>query len=135
MRRLPQSAPSLLAPLRDAAVVAVAVFFAALALDDITTDLTAPGFVVERVVLLCCATALLVVAVRLLRGGQRLLGGVSLAVLAAAAPGQQALSPGSVAQHPLAYVATVCALLWFATLAIFFVVSAWRGRAAPTRSG
>lgn len=119
----------------DVGMVVAAAFFATLALEDITTDVTAPGFAVERSLLFVCAVALIVVAVRLILGGRRWLGGLSLVMLSGAAWGQQLLSPGAVAGHPVAYAATLAGLIWFAALAVILALGAWGAGRAPATPG
>lgn len=111
--------------LRDAALTFAGVVGAFLALDDITTD-TATSFAFERFALACVAVWLLVVASRLMRSGHRVLGAVSVVVLAAGVAAQPAIGPGSVPSLRFEYVATVAALLWFVGLAGILATLAWR---------
>jgi len=122
----PNHAPRLRSDLlRDAALTFTAVIFAFVALDDITTD-SATSFVFERFALACCGVWLLVVAVRLVRGGHRVLGGVSVVLVAAGAEAQLAIGPGTLPSLRFEYVATVAGLLWFVGLAGILAGLAWR---------
>lgn len=111
--------------LRDAALTLAAVILAFAALDDITTD-TAATFTVERFALAACAVWLLSVAWRLVRGGHRLLGAVSVVMLVASAAAQSALGPGAVPGRWFEYLVTLARLGWFLGLAGILAVFAWR---------
>ena len=111
--------------LGDAALTFAAVLLAFAALDDITTD-SATSFAFERFALACCAAWLLIVAWRLMRSGHRLLGAVSVVVVAAGAAAQPAIGPGTLPSLRFEYVATVAGLLWFVGVAGILASIAWR---------
>ena len=110
--------------LRDAALTFAAVILAFMALDDITTD-KAATFIFERFGLAACAVWLFIVAWRLVRGGHRLLGIVSIIMLIASAAAQSALGPGTVPLR-FEYLVTVAGLVWFLALACILAGLAWR---------
>jgi hypothetical protein len=116
----------------DAAVTAVVLFVAYAAIDDITTD-AAAGFRVEYTVLALCAAWLLFIAVRLLRAGHALLGGVTIAAVVASVWAQRAIGPGVVWGRGLPfrpeYPIAVIAYLWFCALSLVLLAHAWRHRA------
>jgi hypothetical protein len=111
--------------LRDALLTGAAVIVAFLALDDITTD-RAATFAFERFALACCGVCLLIVAWRLIRGGHRVVGGVSVVAVAAVAMAQPALGPGILPSLRFEYVATAAGLVWFVGLAGILATFAWR---------
>ncbi len=113
MQALPRLRREPVATILNAGMTLAVVTLAFGALDDITTDVTAPGFIVERLVLLGCAIWLGLLAARLLRSGHPLPGWVSLGAIAGAAWGQAWLAPGEVWGHPLEYALVAGALLWF----------------------
>ena len=113
---------------RDALVTLGAVGLAFAALDDITTDRSTGNFLPERILLAACAAWFAFVAARLIRERHRILGGLSLGVLALGAAVQPGVGPG---QAPMwfkyfAYAATVGALAWFVVLAGLLTWLAWR---------
>jgi hypothetical protein len=113
---------------RDAMVTLLVVGLALAALDDITTDKSTGNFLPERIMLAACAAWLAFVAARLIREGHRILGGLSLGVLALGAAAQPGLGP-SLAPMSLkygAYGATVGALGWFVVLGGILAWRAWR---------
>ena len=79
--------------LRDAVVTIAALLLVFAAFDDITTD-SATSFPLEYTILAASAVWLLFIAVRLMRRGHGLLGGISLLALASAVWGQRAIGPG-----------------------------------------
>lgn len=97
------------------------------AFDDITTD-NATTFRTEYAWLLACGGWLSFVALRLLRAGHQLLGGVSLLAVAAGAWAQRAMGPGIVPGFWAEYVVATAAYLWFVALAIGLVwlAQCWR---------
>ena len=116
--------------LRDAVVTIAALLLVFAAFDDITTD-DATSFLLEYTILIASAVWLLFVAVRLMRHGQGLLGGISLLALAGAVWGQRAVGPGVVwHQHGAGfkpeYVAVTSAYGWFCILALAMLWRAWR---------
>ena len=119
-----QRSPSL-RQLRDAAITIAAVLLAFAAFDDITTDKDT-SFTAEYSGLILCGAWLAVLAVRLLRGRQLVLGSVSLLALAGAIWGQGAIGPGTVPSTDLHYLATVGAFAWFAALSSGLLLQGWR---------
>lgn len=109
-----------------ATLAALLLMFAAF--DDITTD-NATTFRTEYAFLLACAAWLIFVALRLLRAGHQLLGGVSLLAVAAGVWAQRAIGPGIVPGFWAEYVVATAAYLWFVALAISLVWLARRRRA------
>jgi hypothetical protein len=110
--------------LQDAALTFAAVMLAFAALDDITTDKDA-SFAFERFALAACAVWLFMVAWRLVHGGHRLLGVVSVSILVASAAAQPAIGPGT-DPFKFEYLVTVAGLVWFLGLAGMLVGLAWR---------
>ena len=111
--------------LRDAALTLTAVVLAFAALDDITTD-TATTFAFERLALACCGVWLLTVAWRLRRDGHRVLGAISIFVIAAGASAQPWIGPGTTPSLRFEYVAAVAGLVWFVGVAGILAGIAWR---------
>jgi len=115
---------------RDAVVTIAALLLVFAAFDDITTD-DATSFPLEYTILIASAVWLLFVAVRLMRHGEGLLGGISLLALAGAVWGQRAVGPG-VVWHQRGggfkpeYVAVTSAYGWFWILALAMLWRAWR---------
>jgi hypothetical protein len=101
-------------------VVLVLVFAA---FDDITTD-NATSFRAEYSALIAAAAWLFVVALRLMRRHQPLLGGISLVALAVGVWGQRGIGPGIVPGFWPHYVATIAAYAWFWALTLVLL---WRG--------
>ena len=121
--------------LRDAVVTIAALLLIFAAFDDITTD-HATSFPFEYTTLVACAVWLLFVAVRLMRDGRGLLGGVSLLALAGAVWGQRAVGPGVVWGRPgitppfsPELVTVTTAYGWFCALSLVLLWLAWRERA------
>jgi len=110
--------------LRDAALTAVAAFFAFGALDDITTDNATGGFLPERIVLLVCSGWFLFAAWGLVQAGHRHVGRLSIAVGVAFALAQWVVRRDTVPSVRTAYLVTLLGLAWFAILSAFL---AWRG--------
>ena len=115
---------------RDAVVTFLVVGLALAALDDITTDTSTGNFLPERIMLAACAVWFAFVAARLIRERHRILGGLSLGVLALGAAVQPGVGPGLAPTwfKYFAYAATVGALGWFVVLAGLMTWSAWRGK-------
>lgn len=106
-----------------------------LAFDDITTD-NATSFTVEYLVLAGCAAVCLWVAIGLTRRRRRILGTVSLLMLAGALLGQRGIGPGTVPGWRAEYLATVGALIWFLALSVVLIVQGARmERGAPAQPG
>jgi hypothetical protein len=94
------------------------------AFDDITTD-TAATFTFEWVGLGVCATWLLIVSWRLLRGEHRWLGSVSVIALVVAIGAAPAISPGT-DPFRVEYLLTMVVLVWFLALGGILATRAWR---------
>jgi hypothetical protein len=114
---------------RDAVVTIAALLLVFAAFDDITTD-NATSFPLEYTILVASAIWLLFIAVRLMRHGHGLLGGISLLALASAVWGQRGVGPGVVwGQHAAGfrpeYVALLIAYGWFCALSLGML---WRAR-------
>ena len=111
----------------DGLVMIAAVALAFMALDDITTDLD-QSFWLERSALAACDCWLAIRAYRLFRTGRRVVGALSLGVIAVATPAQFALGPGTVpgAYAYVAYFAAAGGLAWFAVLSGFLVYTGRR---------
>ena len=123
---------------RDAVVTIAALLLVFAAFDDITTD-NATSFPLEYTILAASAAWLLFIAVRLMRHGHGLLGGISLLALASAVWGQRAVGPGVVWGQRLAgfkpeYVAVMTAYGWFCALSLAMLWRAWRERPRRVRS-
>ncbi len=101
--------------LRDAIVTFLVVLLAYGAFDDITTDRDT-SFVVEWVALAVCAVWLGSVVWRLLRGGHRWLGSMSMVALVAGVGAGALVRPGA-DPFPVEFFAAIGALLWFLALA------------------
>jgi hypothetical protein len=117
---------------RDAVVTIAALLLVYAAFDDITTD-SATSFPLEYTILVASAIWLLVVAVRLMRHGHGLLGGISLLALAGAVWGQRAVGPGVVWGQRTAgfkpeHVAVMTAYGWFCVLSLAMLWQGWRQR-------
>ncbi len=108
---------------RDAVLTIAAVMLAYAALDDITTD-NATTFAVEWAALGVCATWLLIVCWRLLRGEHRWLGSLSAMVLAVAIGAAPAIRRGADAR--VEYLLTIAALVWFLGVGGILATRAWR---------
>ena len=102
------------------AVVLLLVFAA---FDDITTD-NDTDFRFEYSILIASAAWLLFLALRLVRHQQPVLGGISLAALAAGLWGQHGIGPGIVPGLWPEYVVTTGAYIWFWALTLVLL---WRG--------
>ena len=114
---------------RDAVVTIAALLLVFAAFDDITTD-NATSFPLEYTILVASAIWLLFIAVRLMRHGHGLLGGISLLALASAVWGQRAVGPSVVwGQRATAfkpeYVAVMIAYGWFCALSLAML---WRAQ-------
>ena len=103
---------------RDAVVTIAALLLVFAAFDDITTD-NATSFPLEYTILVASAIWLLFIAVRLMRHGHGLLGGISLLALASAVWGQRA------AGFKPEYLAVMVACGWFCALSLAML---WRAR-------
>jgi hypothetical protein len=110
--------------LRDAVLTVTAVMIAFAAFDDITTD-TAATFTFEWLGLGVCATWLLIVSWRLLRGEHRWLGSVSVIVLVVAVGAASTIRPGT-GPFRVEYLATMAGLVWFLGLGGVLASRAWR---------
>ena len=104
-----------------AAITFVAVLLACAALDDITTDRDT-SFAFERVALAACAGWFLFVARQLWHRGQRLLGLISVGLVALAAIFHPAIGTvtaptSSASLATFAYLSTFAALVWFLLMA------------------
>jgi len=113
----------------DAVVTIAALLLVFAAFDDITTDY-ATSFPLEYAILVASAIWLLFIAVRLLRHGHGLLGGISLLALASAVWGQRAVGPGVVwGQRAAGFkpedAAVMIAFGWFCALSLAML---WRAR-------
>jgi len=122
---------------RDVVVTIAALLLVFAAFDDITTD-NATSFPLEYGILTASAVWLLFIAVRLMRHGHGLLGGISLLALASAVWGQRAVGPGVVWDRRAAgfkpeYVAVMTAYGWFCALSLAMVWRAWRERSRRVR--
>ena len=111
---------------RDAVVTIAALLLVFAAFDDITTD-NATSFPLEYTILAASAVWLLFIAVRLMRHGHGLLGGISLLALASAVWGQRA---GGFKPE---YVAVMTAYGWFCALSLAILWRAWRERPRRVR--
>jgi len=98
------------------------------AIDDITTD-NSTDFRPEYVALIACGGWLTLVAVRLLRGGRLLLGGLSVAALVAGVWAQRVIRPGGVPEARLESAVVIAAYFWFVAVAVNLGWRAWRQRA------
>ena len=112
--------------LRDAVLTITAVMIAFAAFDDITTD-TAATFTFEWLGLGLCATWLLIVSWRLLRGEHRWLGSVSRIALVVAVWAGSTIRPGT-GPFGVEYLATLVGLVWFLGLGGILASRAWRLR-------
>ncbi len=119
--------------MRDAIVTFAVMLLVFGAFDDITTD-NATSFRFEYTILIFCATWLTVLALKLLRDGHRIIGGVSLVALAAGILGQREIGPGIVPGLWPAYVATTAAFLWFVLLAVVLLALGVRAVSQPPAS-
>ena len=124
---------------RDAVVTIAALLLVFAAFDDITTD-NAASFPLEYTILVACAVWLLFIAVRLMRHGHGLLGGISLLALASAVWGQRAVGPGVVwgqsdAGFKPEYVAVMAAYGWFCALSLAMLWRAWCKGSGRVRQG
>ena len=122
---------------RDAVVTIAALLLVFVAFDDITTD-NATSFPLEYTILVASTVWLLFVAVRLMRRGHALLGGISLLALASAVWGQRAVGPGVVwgrgtGEFKPEYVAVISAYGWFCALSLAMLWRAWRQRSRRVR--
>lgn len=122
---------------RDAVVTIAALLLVFAAFDDITTD-NATSFPLEYTILVASTVWLLFVAVRLMRRGHALLGGISLLALASAVWGQRAVGPGVVwgrgtGEFKPEYVAVISAYGWFCALSLAMLWRAWRQRSRRVR--
>ena len=122
---------------RDAVVTIAALLLVFAAFDDITTD-NATSFPLEYTILVGSAVWLLFIALRLMRRGRALLGGISLLALASAVWGQRAVGPGVVwrsggAGFKPEYVAVISAYGWFCALSLAMLWWAWRERSRGLR--
>jgi hypothetical protein len=122
---------------RDAVVTIAALLLVFAAFDDITTD-NATSFPLEYTILVASAVWLLFIAVRLMRRGHALLGGISLLALASAVWGQRAVGPGVVwrrggGEFKPEYVAVISACGWFCALSLAMLWRAWRQRSRRVR--
>jgi hypothetical protein len=97
--------------LRDGALTFAAALIAFAAFDDITTDI-ATTFTFEWLGLGVCAAWLLAVSWRLVRGGHRWRGSVSVIALVVAAGAGSTIRPGT---NPfrIEYLAPIAGLVWF----------------------
>ena len=122
---------------RDAVVAIAALLLVFAAFDDITTD-NATSFPLEYTILVASAILLLFIAVRLMRHGHGLLGGISLLALASALWGARAVGPDVVWGQRAAgfkpeYLAVMIAYGWFCALSLAML---WRARReSPRESG
>ena len=113
--------------LQQAGITLAVVFLAVAALDDITTD-NATAFPLERSMLVVSGVWFLLLASRLWRQGHRVLGGVSLGLLAIAALAEPFVGPSRIPTQfgYLGYLAIVAALVWFLALAGILAGFSWR---------
>jgi hypothetical protein len=113
----------------EAALTLVAMLFALLALDDITTD-NSTGFRPEYTLLAFAGAWLLVFVIQLWRKGRPLLAAISLFALLAAAwvasDGLGHVRDGGWSVFWPEYSVTVIAWLWFAVLAAALLGQAFR---------
>ncbi|MEK7405059.1 MAG: hypothetical protein AAB225_08125 [Acidobacteriota bacterium] len=107
----------------------MAIALAYLALDDITTGRQS-SFVFEYSALLAVTAWLLGLAARLARRGQRLLGILSIVVLAAAVVAQRSIGPGTRPSFAPEYLATVACMAWFCVLSCILLADGVRQTAA-----
>src|SRR3954453_5848574 len=137
-REIPPGSDAASRPLRrDAVVTIAALLLVFAAFDDITTD-NATSFPFEYTILVASAVWLLFIALRLMRRGRALLGGISLLALASAVWGQRAVGPGVVwgrGGHGFKpeYVAVISAYGWFCALSLAMLWRAWRERSGRLR--
>jgi len=115
--------------LQQAGITVVVVFFAVAALDDITTD-NATAFPLERSMLVGAGVWFLLLASRVWRQGHRVLGVLSLGLLAIAALGEPLVGPSRIPTQfgYLGYFAILAALVWF--LALAGILAGFAGRTA-----
>ena len=111
--------------IRDAVGTLAALLLSFAALDDITTG-NQEALTLEYWVLLACGGWLLFVAVQLLRASRRMLGGVSLVMIAGAVWAQSGIGPGVTPVFRPDYVVTAIAFVWFVSLSVALLVSGWR---------
>jgi len=118
--------------LQQAGITVVVVFFAVAALDDITTD-NATAFPLERSMLVGAGVWFLLLASRVWRQGHRVLGVLSLGLLAIAALGEPLVGPSRIPTQfgYLGYFAILAALVWFLALAGILAGFAWRTARHP----
>jgi hypothetical protein len=117
--------------MRDGAVSVAALLLSFAAFDDITTG-HETDFTLEYGALLVCAGWLLFMTLRLMRASHRALGSASLVALAGALWAQREIGSEVIPGWP-AYAAIATAFLWFAGVAVFLLVSGWRGRSRDRR--
>jgi len=117
----------------EATLTLVAMLFALLALDDITTD-NSTGFRPEYTLLAFAGAWLLVFVIQVWRKGRPRLAGLSLVALLAAAwvslDGLGHKRDGGWSVFWLEYSVVLIAWLWFATLSVALLVRAYRGGTA-----
>ena len=115
----------------EACVTLVAMLFALLALDDITTDNATTGFVPEYTLLAIAGAWMVVFAIQLWRKHRRVVAAVSLVVVAAAAwaagDGLGHKNAGGWSNFWPEYSVITIAWLWFAAVSARLLVQAFRG--------
>jgi hypothetical protein len=121
----------------DAVVTIAALLLIFAAFDDITTD-NATSFPLEYTILAASPVWLLFIAIRLMRHGHGLVGGLSLLALASAVWGQRAVGPGVVwGQRTVGlkpeYVAVMIAYGWFCALSLAMLWWSWCERSRQVR--
>ena len=118
----------------EACVTMVAMLFALLALDDITTDNATTGFVPEYTLLAIAGAWLLVFAIQLWRKHRRVVAAVSLVLVAAAAwvaaDGLGHRSAGGWSAFWPEYSAVSVAWLWLTAISVRLLAQALRGAGA-----
>jgi len=115
----------------EALATLVAMFIAAMALDDITTD-NSTGFRPEYTILALVGAWLVVFVVQLWRRGRAVLAGVSLLVLLAAAwvsvDGIGHMRDGGWSVFLREYAVITIAWVWCTAVAVALLTQAFRGR-------
>ena len=117
-------------PPKDWVVTIAALLLVFAAFDDITTD-DARSFPLEYTTLIASAVWFLFTAVRLMRAGHRLVGGISVLALMSALWGARAVGPGVTGGRGASgfnpeNVALIIAYCWFCALSIAMLWRTWR---------
>jgi hypothetical protein len=118
---------------RDGVITGVALLLTFAAFDDITTD-NATTFLVEYSMLFACGAWLAFVALRLLRTGRPLVGGLSATAILMAVWALRAIGPGVVPGFWLEYVVISGAYLWFWCVSAMLLWLGWRDHRGSHRT-